>query len=205
MNYWFTSDTHFGHSNILEYQKHTRPFTSIEDHDRAIISNWQAKVAPDDVVYHLGDFGFDNEARLDSVLSQLPGQKFFIWGNHDKVIRNSEKLRNHFQGLAEYKEITIEKQRVVLFHYPVFEWNRMHHGSYHFHGHTHGSVVLDGRVQDVGVDTRPNNDCSLWSWRELHQMMQKREVRPHHGQTLVSLRDKADQKKYEEWLQTRAR
>ncbi len=198
-NFWFTSDTHFGHENILRFCAKTRPCASIEEHDRRIIANWQSVVQQNDVVYHLGDVGFSNEEKLIRVFNQLPGEKYLIWGNHDQVIKKSTRMQNFFTGIADYKEISIEKQRVVLFHYPIYEWNKMHHGSFHFYGHVHGSVgseEIPGRAQDVGIDTRPAIDLSLWSWKELHAKLSKVEVRSHHGQTKASLRDAADLERY---------
>lgn len=32
---------------------------------------------------------------------------------------------------------------IVLSHYPIIEWNKSYHGSYHFHGHTHRNNPLD--------------------------------------------------------------
>ena len=50
---FITSDLHFGHKNILEYDK--RPFSSIEEHDESLIENWNSLVRPQDLVYCLGD------------------------------------------------------------------------------------------------------------------------------------------------------
>lgn len=36
-----------------------------------------------------------------------------------------------------YEEIAYNKQRVILFHYPIKEWNAKYHGSIHLHGHSH--------------------------------------------------------------------
>ena len=33
---WFTSDTHFDHAKILNYQQDTRPFSSVEDMNAAL-------------------------------------------------------------------------------------------------------------------------------------------------------------------------
>lgn len=194
---YFTSDTHFGHGNILSFCADTRPgCRNIDHHDRRIIENWQAVVQPDDHVFHLGDFGFANEDRLENVLAQLPGQKHFIWGNHDQVFAKGTKLLRHFVSVDHYKELSIDREKVVLFHFPIHEWNKMHHGVFHFYGHVHGTVQIEGRAWDVGVDTRPAKDLSLWPWEELKALMLKREIRTHHGQSVKTLRDAADMERY---------
>ena len=52
MNY-FISDLHFGHQNALSFDD--RPFKTIEDHDIALIKNWNDTVGIDDDVWVLGD------------------------------------------------------------------------------------------------------------------------------------------------------
>ena len=51
--FYFTSDTHFGSPRTLELSK--RPFNSVREMDRTIISNWNNTVGEEDIVYHLGD------------------------------------------------------------------------------------------------------------------------------------------------------
>ena len=38
MRVFLTSDLHFGHKNIIEYEK--RPFRNVEDMNAGIIKNW---------------------------------------------------------------------------------------------------------------------------------------------------------------------
>lgn len=56
---WFTSDTHFGHSNIIAYC--SRPFGSAEEMDRVLIQNWNARIRQGDTVYHLGDLAWQHD------------------------------------------------------------------------------------------------------------------------------------------------
>jgi calcineurin-like phosphoesterase family protein len=193
---FFTSDTHFAHKNIKKFCPTTRLGNDIGEHDEMLIRNWNAVVRPIDRVYHLGDFCFGNAEYAGKVLSRLMGNIHFIYGNHDNVLKNNAVLRQRFTWVGDYKEIDLpipgsqmrvsgsdfsKTHKVVLFHFPIFEWNRMHHGAFHFYGHVHGSVTIPGRAQDVGVDTRPAGSyMTLWPWEELYQQLMKREVRGHH-------------------------
>src|SRR3954462_4483880 len=53
MTTFFTSDTHFGDPRVLRIDR--RPFPSIPAHDAALVERWNAAVAPEDDVWHLGD------------------------------------------------------------------------------------------------------------------------------------------------------
>lgn len=49
-----------------------------------------------------------------------------------------------------------ERFSLVLFHYPIFEWDRMYHGSFHLYGHVHDTSytsVLGGRSLNVCYDS----------------------------------------------------
>lgn len=76
-NIWFISDTHFGHANILEYEKEARPFSSLEEMHEVMIERWNSVVQPKDILYHLGDFAFGRRGL--SVASRLNGKKSWSW------------------------------------------------------------------------------------------------------------------------------
>lgn len=150
-NNWFTSDTHFYHKNIIRFCN--RPFKDEFEMNEKLIENWNAKVKPNDNLFHLGDFGFADVDRLDGILSRLNGRKTYVMGNHDKQMRDA-KIRRHFTDMTNYKEIRINDQKIILFHFPIAEWNKEHHGSFHFHGHVHDRYKSPNqRIMDVGVDT----------------------------------------------------
>lgn len=78
---YFTSDTHFGHANIIRYCD--RPFKDARDMDRQMIARWNEVVEPRDTVFHLGDFAFGPKPYAMGMLHRLRGRKVLIRGNHD--------------------------------------------------------------------------------------------------------------------------
>ena len=59
------SDSHFGHANILTFERddgvRLRPFDNVEQMHDAMITKWNETVRPQDHVYHLGDFAIKRE------------------------------------------------------------------------------------------------------------------------------------------------
>ena len=51
---WFTSDLHLNNKNVIKYCN--RPYADQYEMNKALIENWNSKVAEDDTVYVLGDF-----------------------------------------------------------------------------------------------------------------------------------------------------
>jgi calcineurin-like phosphoesterase family protein len=151
MSIYFTSDTHFGHKNILRYCP-DRPFNSVDEMDRKMVDLWNKQVLPNDDVYHLGDFTFYNDLdNLQSILDSLNGKIHLILGNHDE--EDFLKATNRFSSIQNYLELNMSKKtRLVLFHYPISEWRNKHRDWIHFHGHSHGNMPKWGNRYDVGVD-----------------------------------------------------
>lgn len=163
---YFTSDLHFSHKNIAKFCPTFRPYgTDIEKMDMALIDYWNAIVKPDDVVYNLGDVSFSHNLKhIEKTLSQLNGQHHLILGNHDGVIAaHKEKFLNKLKNdgnpilssVQNYLKLKLpeHKQTLVLFHYPINEWDGCHKGYYHLHGHIHDRVAqVQGRILNVGFD-----------------------------------------------------
>lgn len=183
-NIWFTADTHFGHANIIKYCN--RPFENAHENDEILTANWNSVVQPDDRIYHLGDFGFGSKGYMNKILNRLMGQKFFIRGNHDKSIRGD--VLNHWEFDVPYYELKVDdeemdvKQLIVLCHYAFEVWNKKHWGSWHLHGHSHGTLPSsDSQARlDVGVD---NNDYFPVSYEKVKEIMTRKVFKPvdHHG------------------------
>lgn len=146
---WFTGDTHFGHANIIRFSK--RPFSSIEEHDRQLIENWNSVVDSNDDVYFLGDFSYRSKHGADYYRNKLKGNIFFIQGNHDK---EAMKIKNRFAWFKEVCYTKINDQKVFLSHYAHRVWPSSHHGTWHLYGHSHNSLpdIEEALSIDVGVD-----------------------------------------------------
>lgn len=137
MNYYI-SDMHLFHSKIIEYDK--RPFANLVDMHNSIYHNWNKKIKNEDMVYILGDLSMSSDIEKSiSYVESLKGKKFLIKGNHDTV--KDYKYARLFEEICDYKEISDSVKgrtyRVVLFHYPIFSWRKMEHGSILLYGHTH--------------------------------------------------------------------
>lgn len=146
MNIWFTGDTHFGHTNVIKHSK--RPFSSVEDHDAALIHNWNSLVQRCDAVYHVGDFAWHHPSLYRK---RLNGQIHLIKGNHDRIKAEHQDL---FASISDIKKVKIDQQIIYLCHYAMRVWNRSHYGSWHLYGHSHGSLADDPNSNsfDIGVD-----------------------------------------------------
>lgn len=144
---WFTSDLHFGHENIIRYCK--RPFKDASHMTEGLIERWNDRVKPGDNVYVDGDFAFMTQADAQKVFDRLNGQKFLVRGNHDKV---AVQIRG-WVWIKDLVRIRSEGTDIVLCHYPMRTWDKSHHGSLMFHGHTHGTLpAFCNQSLDVGVD-----------------------------------------------------
>lgn len=152
MSIFFTSDTHFGHEAIIRLAK--RPFTSVLEMDAALITGWNATVAPGDTVYHLGDFCHRASLGARVYRERLNGRIHLVAGNHDQV--TVARHAHLFESVRALSEITTGRRRIVLCHYPMREWPGAWRGVWHLFGHVHGR--LDGEPHglslDAGVDSQ---------------------------------------------------
>lgn len=144
----FTSDTHFGHENVIRFCK--RPFENATQMDTAMIEMWNSVVSKNDTVYHLGDFAFRcPPERVQKIFRKLNGHKHLIIGNHDR----KPTITLPWASRPEHmKFVTVDGIKIVLCHYALRVWSSSHHGSLHFYGHSHANLPGNSQSVDVGVD-----------------------------------------------------
>ena len=183
-NVFFTSDTHFGHDNIIKYCK--RPFKDAEHMNEEIIKNWNRVVKPDDIVFHLGDFMFGNVEKFYSIRPRLNGKIYLILGNHDWKILTQGIIDGAFEGVYQQMKITVDGQNIYLNHFPylVFDGIYRDKPTWQLFGHVHSNKNLfeqtsadAPRLQyllplqyDVGMD---NNNFTPISFSEVKRIIEK--------------------------------
>ena len=175
---YFTSDTHFNHTNIISYCQ--RPFRNVEEMNERIIANWNEVVGEDDIIFHLGDFCLGGSAEWTRLLNRLNGKIYLIMGNHDrKNIRQG--FMDRFEHVAMQMHIEVGKQRIYLNHYPFLCSEGGYKDVWQLFGHVHtrkSNTGIDaGRLQylyptqyDVGVD---NNNFAPVSFEQVKRIIDK--------------------------------
>jgi len=150
---FFTSDTHFGDHRVLNIAR--RPFTSVAEMNEALVARWNARVGPDNEVWHLGDFATARVA--PTIWPKLNGRKRLIVGNND----GPGVRALGWCSVQDYAELAAGGVQLVLCHYPFRTWNGAHRGAINLHGHSHGRLKSLPRQFDVGVDCRDFAPISL--------------------------------------------
>lgn len=153
---FFTSDTHFGHDNVIGFCN--RPFASTEEMNEVMIRNWNESVTGADTVYILGDMFFRcNDA--EDILKRLKGKKRLIVGNHDGSWMTKFDYERYFVSIDKFLETTDGQHAMTLCHYPLLSWKHAKR-TYMIHGHIHNDTQSDfypliaarGNVLNAGVD-----------------------------------------------------
>lgn len=173
---FFTSDTHFGHENIIKFCN--RPFANAQEMNEALINNWNRVVGPDDTIFHLGDFAFGGSYLWNNMLDRLNGHIHLVIGNHDRKNLRQGYVQK-FDSIYPQLQINIDGRSVYLNHYPFLCYGGSYRGDkdavWQLFGHVHSGPFSTGKDDerlkmlfpyqyDVGVD---NNNFTPISWEDV--------------------------------------
>jgi calcineurin-like phosphoesterase family protein len=154
MNIFFSSDHHFHHANIIKHCG--RPFPDIRTMNLELMRLWNETVAPDDLVYYLGDFSWSNISMTKETRRHLNGEIVLIRGNHDRgpVAMASAG----FVGICKSTILDTSMGRILLVHKPPETLEEFQGCDACFGGHVHEKWVQQTRfskkILNVGVDVR---------------------------------------------------
>jgi calcineurin-like phosphoesterase family protein len=197
---WFTSDTHYGHTNICRGVskwkdfngnvpiKQTRDFNTLEDMNDAIVKSINSVVGEDDILFHLGDWSFGGFENIAEFRSRIVCKNIhLILGNHDHHIENNkDNIQRLFSSVNQYLRLQVSvypgtilhvgKVDLVLMHYPIASWHNMNDNVIHLHGHVHlppNKKLAQGKAMDVGVD---GNGLVPYSLNEITRIMNNQPI-----------------------------
>lgn len=159
----FISDLHLGHESITSFAGHLRGnTTTVDDHDKWIVEQWNSATSKNDLIWVLGDVCFDKKKL--PLLKRMKGNKHLILGNHDTFsLETYAPYFNKIHGFTKYKGAA------WLSHAPIHpselrdKWN--------VHGHLHQKTVDDYRYICVSVEHLKGKPIC---WEDLLLIMDKR-------------------------------
>ena len=137
--WWITTDTHFGHKNLIEWGQ--RP----EDFSEKIIKSWKQNVKPDDWIIHLGDVSWP---AYYNELINLPGHKILCRGNHDIKSYNWYNKRG-FDLVCEEYTMKYDGMNILFSHQPRI----FHDKDINIHGHLHN--MSHRTYHDFNINGQP--------------------------------------------------
>lgn len=192
---FFTSDTHYAHSNICSATTnwavndgYARTFNSLDHMNDTLVNNINNMVGEDDILIHLGDFSFGGFDKIEEFRSRILCKNIhLVLGNHDHHIeRNKEGVQKLFSSVQNYLRLEVrkpinkaltDKHIFVCMHYPIASHHDMNQGVIHLHGHVHlpsNLRVAAGKAMDVGVD---GNGLEPLSLGEILMIMKDQPIR----------------------------
>lgn len=140
---FYISDLHFFDKKVI--RSANRPHKSLKEMHTDMIVKWNKKVSKNDTVYILGDIASTNNLyetkELIKILKCLNGKKVLVIGNHDRKILNNNAFRSCFVKIEEYIRTFDNKKKVILFHFPIEDWESKKKGAIHLHGHIHKKEI----------------------------------------------------------------
>ena len=194
-NIWVTSDTHYGHSNLVSgvtkwrdsegeipYDK-VRNFPDVETMNDLMVDNINRNVDANDWLIHLGDWSFGGIDNITEFREKINCKNIVLMiGNHDHHIQKEKSLQKLFTHVTHYEELKVTKKhdshKFVLCHYPIISWNGQREGTMMLHGHQHlkGDSVLGKFRHEDRVEYQKRMDVGLCG---------STEFRPYHIDELV--------------------
>lgn len=191
---WFTSDTHYNHSNICSAttkwtdQVTCREFKSLEHMNATLVGNINEKVGQDDILFHLGDWSFGGFEQIQRFRDQIVCKNIhLILGNHDHhIANNKDGVQSLFSSVNKYLDLIVKYNvgtplqgdvRFALMHFPIASWDNMSRGAIHLHGHVHfppDKRIGLGKMMDVGCD---GNNLYPIDMSEVMSIMRKQPIK----------------------------
>ena len=140
---YYIADLHFFHG-ALNDKMDRRGFASVEEMNEYMKEKWNKKVRKNDDVVIIGDLSWGNVQETNALLQRLKGKLYLVCGNHDRFVNNKEMNPDRFKWIKHYAELSDNRRKVVLCHYPIMCYNGQYRvdekgepKTYMLYGHVH--------------------------------------------------------------------
>jgi calcineurin-like phosphoesterase family protein len=146
----FTSDTHYGHANIIKYCSRPFTFPDFDVMDKVMLDGFKEADEAGKIVFHMGDFVFNPKNLLEDAW-RPKGKHYIILGNHDKHADDSGKYRKlyreYFHNIIGHSrtwkenslKISVDNVRCILTHEPRQNISGV---SMNIYGHHHNNMFM---------------------------------------------------------------
>ncbi len=196
---WFTSDTHFNHTNICSATttwnrdngpvgSNFREFKSLEAMNDRLVEGINEVVGQDDILFHLGDWSFGGFDSIRQFRDRLVCKNIhLILGNHDQhIAKNRENIQEIFASVNNILDLVVkwnvgtpmqDEAKFILMHFPIASWDNLARGFIHLHGHVHlppNRRVGPGKMMDVGVEGNGLNPIEL---KDVLKIMERQPIK----------------------------
>lgn len=179
---YFTSDTHYGHQNIIGFC--ARPYQQVTDMNADLVTRAAEMLSAKDELWHLGDVALGTLDRTLTHLARIEADVTLVAGNHDRCHpcngRRSERYVEVYRDRCRLADLVLTNASLTLSngakvhvsHFPYADpalngqedrhgqvvadrfapWRVVDDGSWLLCGHVHDSWRQKGRMINVGVD-----------------------------------------------------
>jgi calcineurin-like phosphoesterase family protein len=186
---FFYADPHFGHKEIIEYER--RPFADRNEMNAELMWRYNAVVEPEHTCLWAGDaFLKMDPEEFQAILASLNGKKILILGNHDRSAKRMAELG--FVVADGEVVLSMGGRAVRVSHYPYWTGDADRHGREDkeltpaqieryqakypcrrkgevlLHGHIHGNRRRNGNMINIGVDAWAYAPVS---WAEVEELV----------------------------------
>lgn len=132
---YFTSDTHFHHSNICkgttkwDDSRTYRPYETLSEMDNALVEAINSTVGENDILFHLGDWSFGGIEQIWEFRKQIKCKNIhLITGNHDHHILGNKQLMNLYadEETGEIREGDYNENYYEEYKFGMYWDNKIH-------------------------------------------------------------------------------
>jgi calcineurin-like phosphoesterase family protein len=169
MNYWLTTDSHFGHEMLVEEGLRPKGFEDL------IFKYLHNVIKKGDVLIHFGDISFGSDAEWNEKLKVFDCHRWLLIGNHDKRTM-SWYLDHGWNFVGDSIRLDIFGYKILMSHIPERDsgYDINIHGHFHDTDHRKHEPEISALLTDKHVLLAlEHNNYQPWNLRTVVEKFKK--------------------------------